>query len=200
VLAVLGVTVTMNVFAYSYVALVAPIARQVFGMSDALAGTLAAAEPLGSLLGGMILASTSPRASPRTMMLGGSAVFLAALAVMPFMPGYALACADLTIGALGLALFSNMQTTLVLTHAPAPVRSRQMGLITVCIGTGPLGQILIGALAERFGPLAAVVIIALLGLGALTAVAILWFRAERRDGKPRTDGRTAAEPISRIDA
>jgi hypothetical protein len=75
-----------------------------------------------------------------------------------------------------------------------------MGLITVCIGTGPLGQILIGALAERFGPLAAVVIIALLGLGALTAVAILWFRAERRGSKPRTDGRTAAEPTSRIDA
>jgi MFS family permease len=101
VLAVLGVTMTMNLFAYSYVALVAPIARKVFHVSDALAGTLAAAEPLGSLLGGMILAGTTPRASPRNMMLGGSAVFLLALAAMPVMPSYALACATLTMGALG---------------------------------------------------------------------------------------------------
>lgn len=189
VLTVLGVTITMNLFAFSYVALVAPIARQVFAVPDALAGTLAAAEPLGSLLGGMILASTAPRASPRLMLIG-SAIFLAVLAAMPLMPNYAMACADLTFGALGLALFNNMQTTIVLTHAPPAMRSRQMGLITVCIGSGPLGQIFVGALAAQFGPLAAVVIAGLLGLAGIAIIGILWTRS----GQPSTGTDATAAP------
>ncbi|MFI4995030.1 MAG: MFS transporter [Hyphomicrobiales bacterium] len=189
VLAVLGVTMTMNLFAFSYVALVAPIARQVFAVSDALTGALAGAEPLGSLLGGMVLASVTPKSSPRAMMLGGSAMFLASLAAMPLMPSFALACGALVLGALGLALFSNMQTILILTRMPAAMRSRQLGLITVSMGIGPLGQILIGALTERFGPLNAVIISALLGLGALGVVAMLWVRAER----PAEDKRSGTE-------
>src|SRR6185295_6011310 len=91
-LAVLGVTMIMNLFAFSYVALVPPLARQVFRVSDALAGALAGAEPLGSMLGGMILASFTPKAHPRRLMIGGSAMFFCALAAMPLMPGFWLAC------------------------------------------------------------------------------------------------------------
>jgi MFS family permease len=127
-----------------------------------------------------VLASTTPRATPRVMMLGGSAAFLAALAAMPLIPNYWLACAVLTVGGLGLALFGNMQTTLVLTSIPPTVRSRQMGLITVCIGTGPLGQLLIGSLGERLGPLGAVLSVALAGLACLAVVTVVWTRAERR--------------------
>lgn len=179
VLAVLGVTMTMNLFAFSYVALIAPIARGVFDVSAALAGVLAAAEPLGSLIGGLFLAGAAPTTNPRTLMLGGSAAFLAALVAMPLMPGYWLACAVLTLGGIGLALFGNMQTSLILTGAPAHVRSRQMGLISVCIGTGPLGQILLGALAGPLGPMGAVITTAGAGLVALAVVATLWARADR---------------------
>lgn len=180
VLAVLGVTMTMNLFAFSYSAVVAPIARIVFDMPPAYAGILAGGEPLGSLLGGLILASVTPRASPRVMMLSGSASFLVALAIMPFIPNYWLACTVLTIGGLGLALFGNMQTTLVLTLVPQAMRSRVMGLITVSIGTGPLGQVLIGAFSEGLGPLGAVLVTAFSGLVVLAIVAILWTVAERR--------------------
>jgi hypothetical protein len=112
-------------------------------------------------------------------MLGGSAAFLVALVAMPLIPSYWLACLVLTAGGTGLALFGNMQTTLVLTAIPAAVRSRQMGLITVCIGTGPMGQLLIGALAERLGPPGAVLSVAGMGLFVLSGVAVLWARAER---------------------
>ena len=178
VLAVLGVTLTMNLFAFAYSALVAPIALDVFAVSAGLAGVLAAAEPLGSLIGGLFLTGTAPRTSPRLLMLGGSAVFLAALVAMPLMPGYWLACAVLTAGGIGLAFFGNMQTSLILTGAPAHVRSRQMGLITVCIGSGPLGQIVIGVLAEQIGPMGAVIGMSASGLAMLAVVAALWARVE----------------------
>ncbi len=180
VLAVLGVTIAMNLFAFTYIALVAPLALLVFHVSPALTGVLASAEPLGSLIGGMILASGTVKRSPRVLMLAGSALFLACLGLMPLIPNYWAATAVLAFGGLGLALFSNMQTTLVLTGVPPQVRSRQMGLITVCIGFGPLGQILIGALALALGPRGAVLALALSGLLCIAGLAIWWTRAERR--------------------
>ena len=179
VLAVLGVTIAMNLFAFTYIALVAPLAIGVFGVADSLTGVLASAEPLGSLIGGLLLASFPPKRSPRVLMLAGSGLFLASLALMPLIPNYWLASAVLAVGGMGLALFGNMQTTLVLTGVPPAVRSRQMGLITVCIGAGPLGQLLIGSLAEQLGPRGAVLTSALSGLAALAVVGVWWTRAER---------------------
>ncbi|MBP0443796.1 MFS transporter [Roseomonas sp. SSH11] len=180
VLMVLAVTATMNVFAFSYVALVAPMARSVYGVSDALVGLLAAGEPLGGLIGGFLLARRTPRANPRHLMMAGSIGFLVTVLAMPLMPSYALACAILVLGGLGLALFSNMQTTLILSDVPEHLRSRQLGLVTVCIGLGPLGQLLIGGLAEGFSPSGAVIICATAGLTALAAILVLNRRSRPR--------------------
>jgi len=97
-------------------------------------------------------------------------------------PSYWLACGVLVLGGMGAALFGNMQTTLVLTRVPPAVRSRQMGLITVCIGFGPLGQLMVGALAEQVGARTAVLCSAVVGLGLLLALGAWWVRAERRSG------------------
>lgn len=177
--AVLLVTVVMNLFAFSYSALVAPLALVVFGVTQAVAGVLASAEAFGSLLGGIVLAMVTPRWAASALMVGGSAAFLLCLMAMPHLPEYWLACGVLVLGGIGAALFGNMQTTLVLTRVPPAVRSRQMGLITVCIGTGPVGQVMIGALAESVGQQAAVSASAAMGLGALAVVGVWWVRAER---------------------
>ena len=63
-----------------------------------------------------------------------------------------------------------MQTSLIIVHAPPHVRSRLMGLLTVCIGMGPLGILLIGALADWLGPLHAVDVMALSGLVVVLGV------------------------------
>ena len=64
-------------------------------------------------------------------------------------------------------------------HAPPHVRSRLMGLLTVCIGMGPLGILLIGAIAGQLGPLIAVDMMALSGLVVVGSVGLLWRRNER---------------------
>lgn len=180
--AVLLVTVVMNAFAFSYGALVAPLALVVFGVSQAASGLLASSEAFGSLLGGVVLAMVTPRRSAALLMVGGSVGFLVCLMAMTQVPSYPLACAMLVLGGIGGALFGNMQTTLVLTRVPPAVRSRQMGLITVCIGTGPLGQLMIGALAERLGPQVAVLCSAAVGMALLLVIGVWWRRAERRAG------------------
>jgi hypothetical protein len=49
-----------------------------------------------------------------------------------------------------------------------------MGLLTVCIGSGPLGILLIGVLADHFGPLIAVDIMTVTGLVAVSAIGLVW--------------------------
>ena len=85
-------------------------------------------------------------------MLRGSLLFLVGLAAMALSPRYSLAFVALLIGGLGTAAFSNMQTTLILTEAPPAARSRVMGIVTMCIGTGPVGVMMIGILSGQVGP------------------------------------------------
>ena len=176
--AVLGVTIVMNLFGFAYTALVAPIGLLVFAVPIAWIGALAAAEPLGSIIGGLALAANL-QLSPRRLLLGGAALFAFMLGLMPMAPSFPLACLALLLGGIGLAGFSTMQTTIILTAAPLALRSRMLGLITVCMGTGPFGLLLIGALSDRAGPLAAVEIMSAASLTGLTLVGLSWINRDR---------------------
>jgi len=166
ILLVYAITIVTNAFAFAYSGLMAPLGLGAFQVSPALVGLLAAAEPIGSLLGGALIAAGVLRIDRRLMFAGGAAFFMLALIVMALSPSYWLAFAVLVLGGFGTAGFSNMQTTLMLTEAPIDMRSRLMGIVTVCIGTGPLGVLAAGALAREFGPRAAVLVMAGLGLAA----------------------------------
>jgi MFS family permease len=175
---VLLVTMAMNFLGFSYAALIAPIGRQHFMLLPAFIGVLASAEAFGALLGGLWLASNNPLGNGRALMVGGSLLFLVCVALMPLSPNAMVAFALLTIGGVGSAAFANMQTSLIIMHAPPYVRSRLMGLLTVCIGMGPLGILMVGALASQLGPLLAVDVMALSGLITVLGAGLLWRRNE----------------------
>ena len=172
ILLVFGVTIVTNAFAFAYSSLVAPLGLAVFDVSPALVGLLAAAEPLGALIGGTLIAAGLLRMDRRLAFAGGAALFMVALILMALSPSFWLAFVILVLGGFGTAGFGNMQSTLMLTEAPPEVRSRLMGVVTVCIGTGPLGQLAIGALSDQIGPRSADIVMAVAGL-ALTA-AMVW--------------------------
>ena len=156
---VLAVTIAMNLLGFPYSALVAPIGRQVFEVSPALVGVLAASESFGSFIGGLWLSSGEPRLSGRVLMVGGSLILTGCVFLMPLVPAFWMACGLLAIGGFGQSAFANMQTSLIVLHAPVHIRSRLMGLLTVCIGMGPLGILLVGFLAGEVGPMLAINII-----------------------------------------
>ena len=175
ILLVYGITIVTNAFAFAYSGLVAPLGISAFQVSPVLVGLLAAAEPIGALVGGALIAAGLVRMDRRLTFAGGAALFMVALIVMALSPSYWLAFAMLVIGGFGTAGFGNMQTTLMLTEAPAEMRSRLMGLVTVGIGTGPLGILAAGAIAAELGPRAAVLLMATTGL-FLTAALAIWLR------------------------
>jgi MFS family permease len=181
ILAVVLVSIIMNMFAFSYSALIAPIGLDVYRVSPILVGALAAAEPLGAIATGIALSAGWLRLNGSRALLRGSLLFLVGLMAMAVSPFYSLAFVLLLIGGFGTAAFSNMQTTLILTEAPFATRSRVMGIVTVCIGTGPIGVLAIGVLSQRLGPSAAILIMAGLGVGGL---GLVWRKLiEARSGR-----------------
>jgi predicted MFS family arabinose efflux permease len=170
IIAVVLVSIIMNMFAFSYSALIAPIGLDVYRVSPILVGALAAAEPLGAIAVGIPLSTGWLRLNGRRALLRGSLLFLMGLSAMALSPWYSLAFLLLLIGGLGTAAFSNMQTTLILTEAPPAARSRVMGIVTMCIGTGPVGVIMIGVLSGQVGPTVAILIMSGLGLCGLCLV------------------------------
>jgi MFS family permease len=91
ILAVVLVSIVMNMFAFSYSALIAPIGLDVFRVSPILVGALAAAEPLGAIAIGIPLSIGWIRLDGRRALLRGSLLFLTGLAAMALSPWYLLA-------------------------------------------------------------------------------------------------------------
>jgi len=100
----------------------------------------------------------------------GSGLFLVLLMLVAFSRDYGLAWVLLLLGGFGTARFAAMQTAVVMVAAPVEMRSRVLGLVTTCIGFGPLGVLLIGALADGISAPLAVVVMAGLGMAGLALV------------------------------
>ncbi len=169
----LGVTVTMNLFGYAYTTLVAPIGRDAYGLSSAGIGVLAAAEPAGALLGGVLMAAVVLPGSSLGWLAGGVAMLLTALGTVRLLPPLWPVCLVLLLGGIGSALFTNHQTTIAIAATPPVLRSRALGLVTVCIGCWPLGVLLAGLLTQWQTPLTALASMAAAGLLLLGSVLLL---------------------------
>jgi predicted MFS family arabinose efflux permease len=170
ILGVVLVTIVMNTSGFCYSALIPPIGLDVYHVSPTLVGALAAAEPLGAIVIGVALSAGWLHLDGSRALLQGSFLFLGGVIAMALSPWYGLAFVLLVIGGLGTAAFSNMQTSLILIEAPPTTRSRVMGIVTMCIGTGPIGVLAIGALSEQIGPPAAILVMASIGVAGLTLV------------------------------
>ncbi len=178
---VLVVTIAMNLLGFPYSALLPPLGRQHFLVGATLIGVFSASESFGSLLGGLRLAGGDPPGAGRVLMVGGSLMFLGAVALMPLMPWFWLACSLLVAAGIGASAFANMQTSLIILHAPPQMRSRLMGLLTVCIGMGPWGILLVGGLSGVFGPRVAIDMIAITGFASVMWCGLYWKRRENQD-------------------
>src|SRR5438128_10797352 len=96
------------------------------------------------------------------------------------LPGFALAPDPLLAGTVllitGLANagFSVMQATLIYLAAPPEMRSRMYGVLSVCIGLGPIGFLGLGILADVIGAPLATALTGALGLFVLVMTRRWW--------------------------
>ncbi len=174
VVGVLIVTVIFNVWVFPYTSMIAVIGRDDLALGPISVGLLMSMEGTGAFIGAMGVAFLArPALHGRIYLFGavaaGLCTILFAQSGLPLLSGLIL----LTAG-IGAGCFASMQATLMLLLAPAEVRGRLMGVLSVCIGLGPLGFAHLGLMADWLGAVTAVTIMGLEGLCAFILAWIFW--------------------------
>ena len=158
ILGVVLTTMVMNLFMFPFVYLVPIIARDVLGVGVSLMGMLQSFTGIGSLLGAVIVASIVDIKYHGRIFLLGSIVSIIALVLFSFSDWYLVSLLFLLILGFGHSGFSTMQSTTVMLMSRSDIRGKALGVVNLAIGSQPFGALLIGALAERFGPAFAITI------------------------------------------
>ena len=177
---VFGITIVFNVFGFPFTSMIPVIGSGQLGLDPAMVGLLGSTEGFGAFIGAIVIAmAVRPRAFA-SLYVWGTTAYLALVgclgtvsligggAVFPFV---AAAGVLLAIGLAG-ACFSAMQSTLSYLNALPEYRSRVLGVLTLCIGTGPIGFLHVGWLAESFGAPVALMVTASEGLLALLVLRV----------------------------
>jgi MFS family permease len=180
-LRILAVTVVFNVWGFAFMSMLPVIGEAKFGLAPGEIGALTSLEGVGAFLGAVAvawLAGTS-RLRFRRIYYFGTLAYLVLVFLVGWAPTVASTAAVLVAAGLAGSCFSSMQSTLTYVVAPPALRSRMFGLMAICIGTGMIGSVNVGLMAEYFGASVALQIIAVEGLIPLALVGVGW-RALRR--------------------
>jgi MFS family permease len=168
---ILWVTIVFNVWGWPFTALVPVVAQQNLGLGAEATGFLSSLDGAGSFLGALILGVVARPRHYARWYLAGVTLYLVLVVVFALTPTAPLAGAALLVNGMGQAGFAVMQATLVYLAAPPEMRARVLGVLTVCIGLGPIGFLHLGLLAELFGARAACIIT---GVEGLLVLAFTW--------------------------
>ena len=172
IVATIMVTIIMNLFVFSYMQMVPVIAVEVLRVGPELVGLLMGVDGFGSLMGSVLIASAANIRHHGRVYLIGSTIAIAALLLFSLSRSYALSFGILLVLGLGGAGFGTMQSLIVMLVSREEMRGRALGVISLAIGTGPLGLLMTGAVADWLSPTTAIAINASIGLALMVLVAV----------------------------
>ena len=176
---VFSVTIVFNAFGFPFTAMIPILGREQLGLQPFLVGFLSSLEGFGAFIGALVIAMVARPALYAKIFCAGAVfymvliLYLSALAYVSGGPLHSFFAAALTLTAIGIsgAGFAAMQSTLTYMNAEPEYRSRVLGVLALCIGTGPLGFINIGWMAESYELSTALAIMAIEGLFLML---VLW--------------------------
>ena len=171
---ILTVTVIFNLFGWPFTSMVPVVAQQVLRLDIVGTGLLASMDGVGAFCGAVAMALWAKPALYKRLYVGGMAFYLMMVMAFAAAPNVWVAGAALFAVGFGQSGFSIMQPTLIYLATPAELRSRVLGILSVAIGTGPIGFVHIGLLADAIGVQAATAATGAEGLLALFLTRRLW--------------------------
>jgi MFS family permease len=171
---ILTVTVIYNVFGWPFTSMIPVIGQDGLHLGAGGIGILASMDGVGSFAGAVLLGLYAKPAHYARLYIGSVGSYLVIVILFALLPNVLLAGTALLLTGLSNAAFSVMQATLIYLAAPAAMRSRMYGVLSVCIGSSPIGFFSIGLLADVVGAPAAITATGLLGLVAMAATRPWW--------------------------
>ena len=137
-------------------------------------GVLTSMDGPGALAGTSLIAIVVRPSLYTRIYASGAALLLAMVLAFGLSTHFSLSLGIMFVIGLGISGFAAMQSAILLTHTPSEKRPVLMGVLTLCIGAGPIGLLHIGLLAEWLGAPRAVAIAAMEGLVALAITVLVW--------------------------
>lgn len=176
---VLAITVVFNVWGFPFSAMIPILGKERLGLDPLQVGFLSSLEGFGAFMGALVVAVYATPPNFARIFIWGSVIYLSmifylgVLSLVAGGPNHSFIAAALSLTVMGLAgaCFGTMQSVLTYLCAKPEYRSRVFGVLALCIGTGPIGFLNVGWLAEIYGVPAAMLIISAEGL---SAILLLW--------------------------
>ncbi len=175
-----------------YAALLPVFAARVFGGGPSMLGLLNAAPAIGAVLGGLLLASRRENARLERRIFVAGMVTVAGAAGLALAPTLAVALAALVV--LGAGQISSMvsMNTLLQTVTRDALRGRVMSLFNMSFMAAlPLGQLVFGAAADRFG--VARILLCGAGIALLGYLGLCGWRNAAVSASPGSEGSVLSE-------
>jgi Transmembrane secretion effector len=150
-LLVIVLTASAEILGFSHQALLPSLARDVLAVGPEGLGAMTAARSVGGILGIVSIAGLGQLGGNGPLFLGILIVFGGSLTALGVAPGYGWVLLILTVVNATGAVSDILSQSLIQLAAPGGLRGRAGGAWVVAIGTAPLGQFQIGALASLLG-------------------------------------------------
>jgi MFS family permease len=180
-IAVLTVTIIYNVFGWPFTSMIPVIGQDSLHLAPGGIGILASMEGIGAFLGAIAIAFWARQAHFNQLYIGAVVSYLVLVVGFALAPAIGFAGSALLLSGFANSGFSVMQATLIYLAAPAEMRSRLYGVLSLCIGSGLVGFLHLGIMAELIGAPWATVLSAGEGLLVL-ALTWRWWRLLLRRG------------------
>ena len=173
ILGFLLITVTMNLFAFPYMIMVPVIAQSQLNVSPFLIGILVSTDGIGAVIAATLISIIGLQKLYKPFYFFGSCLVMIGICLFGYSNYYFLSIFIMFLTGIGMGGFSTMQGTLPFIIAPKEMRARVLGLISVGIGMNPLGILLVGFLAIKYGPASSIIICSVIGLATLIGLLLI---------------------------
>ncbi len=168
------ITVIFNIFGWPYTSLIPVVATDYLLLMPKEVGLLVSFEGVGGLAGAFLFAKYARPHWYGRIYVTAVVIYFVTMICFANSPWTPIAALFLFINGLGALGFTVMQATLVYRDSPTKMRVRLLGILSTCIGTGPIGFLYLGFLADKFTPQLAIVALAVQGLIMLILTRRYW--------------------------
>ena len=172
-------TVVMNLLMFPYTFILPVIAKNTLALGPDLMGILQSTPGAGAMIGTILICSMPKIPNHFKIYYTGCLISFLGIFCFAISTNFITSSIILIFLGIGTAGFASMQSTIILSNTPYNKRGLGLGLITIAIGSGPFGALLVGQIAEIFSPQNALILNSFLGL-MLTVSAIVLFKFRKK--------------------
>ncbi len=172
---ILVITIAFNVFGFPFTSMIPVLGRDHLGLDPFMVGVMSSLEGFGAFTGALLVAWAARPTNYFQLYLWGTVAYIFLVfyfSILSYVfggPYHSLIVSSIILTMIGVAgaCFAAMQSTLTYLGASPEYRSRVLGVLTLCIGSGPIGFFNVGWMANIWGAPTALFIMSLEGLFVL---------------------------------